>query len=70
MAVRAIACKVNYNTDGMMKKWEYKMVELDLMANQKNLDLVQLGDEGWEMCAATPFWEAMKVHFFFKRPKQ
>lgn len=61
---------VPQDTPEEVTKWEYKIAKLDLMSIQNDFNLVQLGNEGWQMCAAIPFLEAMKVHFYFKRPKE
>lgn len=54
-----------------MKKWEYKIVNLDLATPPQNgLNLNTYGNKGWKLCGTIPFWEALKVHFIFKRPKE
>ena len=51
-------------------KWEYRIeLSLDLEAMQ------ELGDQGWELCAATKTISRGRrihstVHYFFKRPKE
>lgn len=60
---------VGCNDDFSYIQWEYMIKSVSVFENKADFNLVELGNEGWELCSTIHYDKIFKTDFIFKRPK-
>lgn len=60
---------VGCNDDFSYIQWEYMMKNVSSLNPIDTFNLVELGNEGWELCSAIHYDRIYQIQFIFKRPK-
>lgn len=51
-------------------QWEYMMKNVSSLNPMDTFNLVELGNQGWELCSAIHYDRIYQIQFIFKRPKE